>query len=49
MVRLAHHFLAVLIAFAIIGGPTGPLAESAELMAPTTMADMLCDDANGKP
>jgi hypothetical protein len=45
MLRLAHHFLAVLIVFAVIGGPTGPVAPSAELMAPTAMADMPCDMA----
>src|SRR5260370_21362058 len=45
MLRLAHHFLVVLIAFAIIGGPTGPVAQSAELMVPTAMADMPCDMA----
>jgi hypothetical protein len=43
MARFAYRLLLVLIAFAVVGGPMGPVAQSAELMAPAGMADMPCD------
>ena len=39
MLKVAHRFLLVLIVFAVIGGPTGHLAQSAPSM---TMADTPC-------
>jgi hypothetical protein len=43
MPRVFRHFLFVLIAFAIVGGTTTQLAQSAQYAAPMTMAGMPCD------
>ena len=43
MRRLARNFLAMLVVFAIIGGPSMHPAQSAGFSAPLTMADMPCD------
>jgi hypothetical protein len=43
MLRVAHQLLLVLIAFAIVGGTTTQLAQSAQYAAPITMAGMPCD------
>jgi hypothetical protein len=45
MARFAYRLLLVLIVFAVVGGPMGPVAQSADLKAPTAMADMPCDMA----
>jgi hypothetical protein len=43
MLRVFRHLLFVLIAFAIVGGTTTQLAQSAQYAAPVTMAGMPCD------
>jgi hypothetical protein len=43
MLKVAHRLLLVLIAFAIVGGTTLQLAQSAQSIAPMTMAGMPCD------
>ena len=43
MLRLARRLLAVLVVFAIIGGPSVQLAQPAVYASPKTMADMPCD------
>jgi hypothetical protein len=43
MLKVAHRLLLVLIAFAIVGGTTMQLAQSAQSIAPMTMAGMPCD------
>jgi hypothetical protein len=43
MIRVLRHLLLVLIAFAIVGGTTAQLAQSAQYAAPMTMAGMPCD------
>ena len=43
MRRLARHLLAVLVAFAIMGGPSMNIAQSAGLVASMAIADMPCD------
>jgi hypothetical protein len=43
MLKVAHRLLLVLIAFAIVGGTTTELAQSAQYAAPMTMAGMPCD------
>jgi hypothetical protein len=45
MLRICHHILLLLVAFAIIGGTTSELARSAQYIAPMTMAGMPCDMA----
>jgi len=45
MLKAAHRFLLVLIAFAVIGGPAVQLAQPAAAMASMAMADMPCDMA----
>lgn len=42
MLRLARRLLAVLVAFAIIGGPAAHLAQPADYAAAMTSADMPC-------
>ncbi len=43
MPRVAQRFLLVLVAFAIVGGPTSQLAQAVQSPGPTAMADMPCD------
>ena len=43
MLKAAHRFLIVLIAFAMVGGTTEQLARSAQYAEPVTMAGMPCD------
>ncbi len=43
MLRLARRFLAVLVVFAMVGGPSGHLGQFAQSSAPVTTADMPCD------
>jgi hypothetical protein len=43
MIRVLRPFLFVLIAFAIVGGTTTQLAQSAQSIAPMTMASMPCN------
>jgi hypothetical protein len=43
MLKVARRLLLVLIAFAVVGGQTTQLAQSAEYAAPMTMAGMPCD------
>ncbi len=43
MLRFARRLLAVLVVFAIIGGPSVQLAQPAVYASPMTMADMPCD------
>jgi hypothetical protein len=43
MLRFVHRFMLVLIAFAIVGGTSVQLAQSAQYVAPVTMAGMPCD------
>jgi hypothetical protein len=43
MLKVAHRLLLVLIAFAVVGGTTTQLAQSAQYVAPVTMAGMPCD------
>ena len=45
VVRFAYRFLLVLIVFAVIGGPTGHLAQPPQLASSMTVADMPCDMA----
>jgi hypothetical protein len=57
MLKVFRHLLFVLLAFAIVGGTTTQLAQSAQYAAPMTMAGMPCDmmmpaaaaTDNGKP
>jgi hypothetical protein len=43
MIRVLRQLLFVLIAFAIVGGTTTQLAQSAQYAGPMTMAGMPCD------
>jgi hypothetical protein len=43
MLKFVHRLMLVLIAFAIVGGPSVQLAQSAQYVAPVTMAGMPCD------
>ena len=43
MIRVLRQLLFVLIAFAIVGGTTTQLAQSAQYVEPMTMAGMPCD------
>lgn len=43
MLRIFRHLLFALIAFAIVGGTTTELAQSAQYAPPMTMAGMPCD------
>jgi hypothetical protein len=43
MLSVFRHLLAVLVAFALVGGTAAQFAHSADYVAPMTMADTPCD------
>ena len=43
MLRFVHRLMVVLIAFAIVGGTSVQLAQSAQYVAPVTITGMPCD------